>query len=66
MSVGDPHPEMAAILEAHGQAPTPALQAMPLAAGLDPMCDDSLMLADRLARHGVPCRLDIVPGVVHG
>ena len=37
-----------------------------VAAGLDPLCDDSLMLADRLARHGVPSRLDIVPGVVHG
>ena len=37
-----------------------------VAAGLDPLCDDSLMLADRLARHGVACRLDIVPGVVHG
>jgi acetyl esterase len=37
-----------------------------LAAGLDPLCDDSLMLADRLAAAGVPTRLDIVPGVVHG
>ena len=37
-----------------------------VAAGLDPLCDDSLMLADRLARHGVGCRLDIVPGVIHG
>ena len=37
-----------------------------VAAGLDPLCDDSLMLADRLAQHGVACRLDIVPGVVHG
>lgn len=35
-------------------------------AGLDPLCDDSLMLADRLGRHGVVSRLDIVPGVVHG
>ena len=37
-----------------------------VAAGLDPLCDDSLMLADHLARDGVECRLDIVPGVVHG
>ena len=37
-----------------------------VAAGLDPLCDDSLMLAERLARHGIACRLDIVPGVVHG
>lgn len=37
-----------------------------VAAGLDPLCDDSLMLADRLARHGIACRLDIVPGVAHG
>jgi acetyl esterase len=37
-----------------------------LAAGLDPLCDDSLMLAARLAQAGVSIRLDIVPGVVHG
>jgi acetyl esterase len=37
-----------------------------IAAGLDPLCDDSLMLADRLLRHGVAARLDLVPGVVHG
>lgn len=37
-----------------------------LAAALDPLCDDSLMLADRLATAGVPVRLDIVSGVVHG
>jgi acetyl esterase len=37
-----------------------------LAAALDPLCDDSLLLAKRLVAHGVPTRLDIVPGVVHG
>jgi acetyl esterase len=37
-----------------------------LAAALDPLCDDSLRLADRLAEAGVATRLDIVPGVVHG
>jgi acetyl esterase len=37
-----------------------------LAAGLDPLCDDSVLLASRLAAAGVATRLDIVPGVVHG
>ena len=37
-----------------------------LAAGLDPLCDDSLMLAGQLVHHNVPTRLDLVPGVVHG
>jgi acetyl esterase len=37
-----------------------------LAAALDPLCDDSLMLADRLTQAGVPFRLDVAPGVVHG
>lgn len=37
-----------------------------LAAGLDPLRDDSLMLAGALVHHGVPTRLDLVPGVVHG
>lgn len=37
-----------------------------LAAGLDPLRDDSLMLAARLAAQGVSFRLDVVPGVVHG
>jgi acetyl esterase len=37
-----------------------------LAAGLDPLLDDSLLLAGRLAEAGVPVRLDVVPGVVHG
>jgi acetyl esterase len=37
-----------------------------LAAGLDPLRDDSIALAARLADAGVPTRLDLVPGVVHG
>lgn len=37
-----------------------------VAAGLDPLLDDSLLLAGRLAAVGVPVRLDVVPGVVHG
>lgn len=37
-----------------------------LAAGLDPLLDDSVRLAGRLAAAGVPVQLDVVPGVVHG
>jgi acetyl esterase len=37
-----------------------------LAAGLDPLRDDSLMLAGALVHHGIPTRLDLVPGVIHG
>jgi acetyl esterase len=37
-----------------------------LAAALDPLCDDSLLMAERMARHGVAVRLDVVPGVIHG
>jgi acetyl esterase len=37
-----------------------------LAAGLDPLRDDSTALAARLAAAGVPLRLDVIPGVVHG
>jgi acetyl esterase len=36
------------------------------AAGLDPLRDDSIVLAERLAAAGVPFRCDHVPGVVHG
>src|SRR5262245_10607967 len=36
------------------------------AAGLDPLLDDTLDLARRLAHAAVPYRLDLVPGVVHG
>ena len=35
-----------------------------LAAGLDPLRDDSFLLAGRLAAAGVEHRLDLVPGVV--
>ena len=37
-----------------------------LAAGLDCLRDDSILLAARLAAAGVPFRLDIIPGVIHG
>lgn len=37
-----------------------------LAAGLDCLRDDSILLAGRLAAQGVPFRLDVVPGVIHG
>jgi len=36
------------------------------AAGLDPLRDDSLLLAQRLAQANVPCQLKVVEGVVHG
>lgn len=36
------------------------------AAGLDPLLDDSILMAGRLAEAGVPYRLDVHPGVVHG
>lgn len=36
------------------------------AAGLDPLLDDTLLLAMRLAHAGTPYELDLVPGVVHG
>jgi acetyl esterase len=61
------------------QGPHPDARAVPLhadltglppvhlvAAGLDPLCDDSIALSQRLADTGVPLRLDVVPGVVHG
>ena len=37
-----------------------------LAAGLDPLRDDTLRLAERFAAAGVPHTLATVPGVVHG
>jgi acetyl esterase len=37
-----------------------------VAAGLDCLRDDSILLAGRLAAAGVPFRLDVVPGVMHG
>ncbi|MBL8588051.1 MAG: alpha/beta hydrolase [Methylobacteriaceae bacterium] len=36
------------------------------AAGLDPLLDDTMMIAARLASAGVRHRLDVYPGVVHG
>jgi acetyl esterase len=36
------------------------------AAGLDPLRDDTLQLAEKLAASGIPFRCDHVPGVVHG
>ncbi len=36
------------------------------AAGLDPLRDDSLLLAQRLAQANVPCQMKVVEGVVHG
>ncbi|GGG48563.1 alpha/beta hydrolase [Chelatococcus composti] len=36
------------------------------AAGLDPLLDDTLLLAEKLAHAGIPFRLDVFPGVVHG
>ena len=54
-------------LAAPGRASLDGLPPLYLnAAGLDPLLDDTLDLAGRLAEAGVPCRLDIVPGVVHG
>jgi acetyl esterase len=35
-------------------------------AGLDPLADDTLLLARRASESGVPTRLDAIPGVVHG
>jgi len=37
-----------------------------VAAGLDCLRDDTLLLAGRLASAGVPLRLDVLPGLVHG
>lgn len=36
------------------------------AAGLDPLLDDTILLAGRLAHCGVAAAFDLVPGVVHG
>jgi acetyl esterase len=59
--------EGTASLAAPGRARLDGLPPLYLnAAGLDPLLDDTLDLATRLAEAGVPCRLDIVPGVVHG
>jgi acetyl esterase len=37
-----------------------------LGAALDPLCDDTLNLTRRLVAHGVECRADYIPGVIHG
>ncbi len=37
-----------------------------VAAGLDCLRDDTLILSGKLVANGVPYRLDVVPGVVHG
>jgi acetyl esterase len=37
-----------------------------LCAGLDPLADDTTKLASELLAYGVECRLDCIPGVVHG
>lgn len=37
-----------------------------VAAGLDCLRDDTLILSGKMAAAGVPYRLDVVPGVVHG
>lgn len=37
-----------------------------LAAGLDPILDDTLMMAAEMARASVPVRMDVIPGVTHG
>jgi acetyl esterase len=36
------------------------------AAGLDPLLDDTLEMAARLAHAGTPAEIDLVPGVLHG
>jgi acetyl esterase len=37
-----------------------------LCAGLDPLADDTTKLAAKLLEYGVECRLECIPGVVHG
>jgi acetyl esterase len=37
-----------------------------VAAGLDPLHDDTLMIAERLKRARVAHRVEVVPGVIHG
>lgn len=60
---GSAHDARAAPLNANLQGLPPVHL---LAAGLDCLRDDSVLLAGRLAAAGVPFRLDVVPGVVHG
>ncbi len=54
-------------LAAPGRAALEGLPPLYLnAAGLDPLLDDTLSFAGRLAAAGVRYRLDVFPGVVHG
>jgi acetyl esterase len=57
-------------LAAPSRAPADELAQLPPlylnAAGLDPLLDDTMTLAGRLAEAGTPFRLDVIPGVVHG
>lgn len=54
-------------LAAPGRAALAGLPPLYLvAAGLDPLLDDTLALARRLAHAGVAHRCDVVPGVIHG
>lgn len=61
--LGDAHDPRAALLHAD-------LTGLPwtylLGAGLDPLCDDTVNLTGRLVAHGIECRADYIPGVVHG
>jgi acetyl esterase len=61
--LGDAHHPWAAPLYAN-------LSGLPwthlLCAGLDPLADDSIKLAAQLVAYDVECRLDCIPGVVHG
>ena len=36
------------------------------AAGLDPLLDDTILLAGRLAHAGTPYEFDLIPGAIHG
>lgn len=59
----DDAPVGAAPLEAdHAGLPSLYL----VAAGLDPLRDDTLLFAERLKRVGVAHQVEIVPGVIHG
>jgi acetyl esterase len=54
-----------------GAAPLEAdLRGLPplflVAAGLDPLHDDTILMAERLKRAGVAHQVETVPGVIHG
>lgn len=60
-------PDETLSLAAPGRAALAGLPPLYLsAAGLDPLRDDTIRLAQRLGEAGVPFRFDHVPGVVHG